>query len=220
MALLSPYAQFRIFSICIVVWKVLEYKHTSLRRRSSFEELKCLLLYNRWSMSKSLNYSWHAEAFKQLAKALLCSSHPIFLLTVILKGYFRYFLSIMQVLSFSFFFVLQFEANFQCQQKFFPPLLSNSETMKKWKYYFRLSLKRVELFENFPFSFFSPSAHPPFICSLEMKLARSKNFFSSAVSTSFIANLIGMFDVFYFEKCLLNWLKINVESNRNLQTIF
>ena len=78
MALLSPYAQFRIFSICIVVWKVLEYKHTSLRRRSSFEELKCLLLYNRWSMSKSLNYSWHAEAFKQLAKALLCSSHPIF----------------------------------------------------------------------------------------------------------------------------------------------
>ena len=47
MALLSPYAQFRIFSICIVVWKVLEYKHTSLRRRSSFEELKCLLLYNR-----------------------------------------------------------------------------------------------------------------------------------------------------------------------------
>ena len=31
MALLSPYAQFRIFPICIVVWKVLEYKHTSLR---------------------------------------------------------------------------------------------------------------------------------------------------------------------------------------------
>ena len=119
MALLSPYAQFRIFSICIVVWKVLEYKHTSLRRRSSFEELKCLLLYNRWSMSKSLNYSWHAEAFKQLAKALLCSSHPIFLLTVILKGYFRYFLSIMQVLSFSFFFCSPIWSQFPMPTKVF-----------------------------------------------------------------------------------------------------
>ena len=87
------------------------------------------------------------------------------------------------------FFSSQFEANFGCQQKFFHCFLILKPLSKKWKYYFRLSLKKSWTFPEFS---------PPFICSLEMKLARSKNFFLLQFRLfSFIANLIGMFDVFW-----------------------
>ena len=146
---------------------------SSFRSVRCFEELKCLLLYNRWSMSKSLNYSWHAEAFKQLAKALLCSSLPFFVLTVILKGYFSILFE-----YYATFFQVNLKPILDANKSFFCHcFLILKPLSKKWKYYFRLSLKKSWTFPEFS---------PPFICSLEMKLARSKNFFlSSAVSTFF-----------------------------------
>ena len=83
--------------------------------------------------------------------------------------------------SFVFFFFFLF-SNLKpisnANKSFFPPLLSNSETMKKWKYYFRLSLKRVELFENFPFSFFSPFCSSSFYLQPRNEIgAKQKLFF-------------------------------------------